>query len=273
MGFLIFTIYLIARLCQISLPVQLISSLVAPKEVTYSVSEQGKENGNYYYSGSSELIVPWKQNFKVLLPLGEGLGMRALKREMPPFQLLRTEPNRVSKQGRQPTFLFSFNPSIVPLEPSGTLPSPVEEMLETQCQNIPTGVGIPAFQPGIAKTHVMEMLGVPTGTARGYWPNTRAVFYELIPNEVSLGFLFDRQTERIRQTEASFTAGTDPQTVLLTLNGMLGCQLNEQIEQGLQKVWQREARQYSFRLGSLKGVIERQRGDRLYIGIWEEDLH
>ncbi|HEY9650474.1 MAG TPA: hypothetical protein V6C95_07415 [Coleofasciculaceae cyanobacterium] len=273
MGFLIFTIYLIARLSPISLHVQLFSFLVAAKQVTYSVLEKGKQDGKYYYPSSSASIVQWAQGFQAPLSMEEGFRERELTREMRSFQSVRTEANWKSKQWRQPTFLFSFNPSVVPLEPSGTLPSPLEEMLETQCQDIPSGVGIPAFQPGLAKTHVLQMLGTPTGIARGYWPNTRAVFYELIPNEVSLGFLFDRQTERIRQTEASFTAGTDPQTVLLTLNGMLGCQLNDQIEQGLQKVWQREARQYSFRLGSLEGVIERQRGDRLYIGIWEEDLH
>lgn len=246
MGFLIFTIYLISHLSQVSLHVQLFSSLVAAKEVTDSVLEKRKNNANYYYPNAS----------------------------VSRFQWVKMEPNWASKvQWIQPTFLFSFNPSVVPLEPSGTLPLPLEDIIETQCRDIPTGMGIPAFQPGLAKTHVMQMLGTPTGMARGYWPNTRAVFYELIPNEVSLGFLFDRHTERIRQTEASFTAGTDPQTVLLTLNGMLGCQLNEQIEQGLNKVWQREAGQYSFRLGSLEGVIERQRGDRLYIGIWEEDLH
>lgn len=246
MGFLIFTIYLIAQLSQVSLHVQLFSSLVAAKEVTDSVLEKRKNDGNYYYPDASVSL----------------------------FQQVKMQPNWASKvQWIQPRFLFSFNPSVVPSEPSGTLPSPLEDIIETQCRDIPTGVGIPAFQPGLAKTHVMQMLGTPTGMARGYWPNTRAVFYELIPNEVSLGFLFDRHTERIRQTEASFTAGTNPQTVLLTLNGMLGCQLNEQIEQGLNKVWQREAGQYSFRLGSLEGVIERQRGDRLYIGIWEEDLH
>jgi serine/threonine-protein kinase len=90
---------------------------------------------------------------------------------------------------------------------------------------------------------------------------------------VSLGFLFDRQSERIRQTEASFTAGIDSQIVLLTLNGMLGCKLNDQIEQGLEQVQQGGSPRYSFRLDSLKGVIERQKGDRIYIGIWEADLH
>ncbi|MBD0344223.1 MAG: hypothetical protein ICV63_05210 [Coleofasciculus sp. Co-bin14] len=146
-------------------------------------------------------------------------------------------------------------------------------MIQQQCQDFPTGVGIPAFQPGIVKKDVLRMLGAPTGITRGYWPNTRAVYYELIPDQVSLGFLFDRQSERIRQTEASFTSSVDSRLVSLTLNGMLGCQLNEQIEQGLHQVRQGETRQYSFSLNSLKGVIEWQRSNRLYIGIWEADLH
>ncbi|HBE19363.1 MAG TPA: hypothetical protein DEG17_16905 [Cyanobacteria bacterium UBA11149] len=152
-------------------------------------------------------------------------------------------------------------------------PPPLGELFETQCDGAPTGVGIPGFQPGIAKSDVEKMLGVPTGTARGYWPNTNAVYYDLIPQQVSLGFLFDKNSQRIRQTEASFTSEVDAKTALLTLNSMLGCKLNEQIEQGLHKVWQEQTRRFSFNLNYLQGVIERQKGDRIYIGIWESDLH
>ena len=138
---------------------------------------------------------------------------------------------------------------------------------------MPTGDGIPAFQPGNVKTDVLRMLGSPTRTSQGYWRNTNAVVYDLIPNQVSLGFLFDKYSERIRQTEASFTDEVDSKIVLLTLNGMLGCKLNQQIEQGLEQVRQRKSQNYYFKLDELKGVIERQTSDRLYIGIWEEDLH
>jgi hypothetical protein len=117
------------------------------------------------------------------------------------------------------------------------------------------------------------MLGTPTGSSPGYWQNTRAVFYELIPQQVSLGFLFDRRSERIRQTEASFTDGVDSKIVLMTLNGMLGCKLNEQIQKGLQQVQKGEFEKYYFKLNTLEGVIERQKGDRLYIGIWDAGLH
>jgi len=148
-----------------------------------------------------------------------------------------------------------------------------EEMNEMVCRKAPSGMGIPGFQPGIRKTDVFRMLGIPAVTASGYWPNTRAVSYELIPEEVSLGFLFDKHSERIRQTEAAFATKVDSQIVLLTLNGMLGCQLNEPIKQGLQKVQRRNTRRYFFTQNGLKGVIERDKRDRIYIGIWEADLH
>ncbi len=188
-----------------------------------------------------------------------GLGQASL-----PSQLL-SERSVV-----QHSYLLPTSPSALPSE---EIHLPIEKIIQQQCQGFPTGVGIPAFQPGIVKKDVLRMLGTPSGITRGYWPNTRAVYYELIPEQVSLGFLFDRQSERIRQTEASFTSSVDSRLVVLTLNGMLGCQLNEQIEQGLHQVRQGETRQYSFSLNSLKGVIEWQRSNRLYIGIWEADLH
>lgn len=171
------------------------------------------------------------------------------------------------------TFLHSPKQSALPIQSFKMILPPLLEIIEEQCKEVPTGEGIPAFQPGIVKSDVLRMLGSPTRTSRGYWRNTSAVLYELIPNQVSLGFLFDKYSERLRQTEASFTEEVDSKIVLLTLNGMLGCKLNQQIEQGLEQVRQGQSQQYYFKLDSLKGVIERQKSDRLYIGIWEADLH
>lgn len=189
------------------------------------------------------------------------------------FQVSLSSQPLLKVTGVQYRSLISSRPSALPLESTELFDPPLGELLETRCRHSPTGVGIPAFQPGINKDDVLRLLGTPTGTARGYWPNTRAVFYELIPDQVSLGFLFDRNSERIRQTEASFTPRVDSETVLLTLKGMLGCQINDQIQEGLEQVWQRESQKFSFRLNYLKGVIERQNSGRIYIGIWEADLH
>lgn len=183
-------------------------------------------------------------------------------------------PLTIEHKGEQYSSLVASKPSEIPNNSlQEVFPPPLGEIIQNRCQGLPTGLGIPAFQPGITKQDVIRVLGVPTGTSRGYWPNTRAVFYELIPEQVSLGFLFDRNSERIRQSEASFTTTVDTQIVSLTLNGMLGCKLNEQIQQGLQTVLQQQSRQYFFTLDTLEGIIQRERTGRLYIGIWEADLH
>jgi serine/threonine-protein kinase len=126
------------------------------------------------------------------------------------------------------------------------------------------------------------MFGFPSQTLPGYWPNTHAVSYELIPHQVSLGFLFDRQSLLLQQTEASFAQTVNTEIILGTLNSMLGCQLNEEITSGFQQVWQGQVRRYRFALGHLKGAIEweirstssgAQQAERVYIGIWQAGLH
>lgn len=183
-----------------------------------------------------------------------------------------------------------------------------DQFVDHQCRTFPNGFGIPAFQTGIAKHHVIYMLGTPNGTSQGYWPNTSTVFYDLTPEPIKLGFIFDQDSGVIRQTEASFTKAVEIQVIVKTLNGMLGCQLSEEIKQGLEQVWQGESKKYYFRLNDVEGVIEWQHNPsvvkttcpnpaalpsaeqapatseckqklelpqsmRLYIGIWEEDLH
>ncbi len=152
----------------------------------------------------------------------------------------------------------------------------------TPCRKEPIGLGIPGFQPGIHQEAVFRMFGYPSKMLPGYWPNTQAVSYDLIPDQVSLGFLFDRQSLLLRQTEASFAQTVNAEIILGTLNSMLGCQLTEEIALGFQQVWQGQVRQYQFTLGPLKGAIEREssptspgvhEGDRVYIGIWQDGLH
>ncbi|MFE1744035.1 hypothetical protein [Coleofasciculus sp. H7-2] len=155
------------------------------------------------------------------------------------------------------------------LRPEPTL----EDFNADICQDIPIGVGIPGFQPGVHNNVVQRILGNPSVTTKGYWPNTRAISYQLIPDQVSLGFLFDKTSGLIRQTEASFAQWVNTKIVLVTLNSMLGCQLNDTIKQGLQQVQQRQSPKFFFSLESLQGVIERDRRDRVYIGIWEAGLH
>ncbi|MGB5962853.1 MAG: hypothetical protein WBG73_19605 [Coleofasciculaceae cyanobacterium] len=182
-------------------------------------------------------------------------------------------PQSLNLKVESPNILLSSKPSGLSPGVFEVLPQPLGEVVEEQCRDVPSGNNIPGFQPGIMKNDVLRMLGTPTRISGGYWPNTRAVSYELIPEQVSLGFLFDRRSQRIRQTEASFKNGVNSQIVLMTLNSMLGCKINEPIQRGLQQVQKGQFKNYYFKLNTLEGVIEQQKNNRIYIGIWEEDLH
>ncbi len=156
---------------------------------------------------------------------------------------------------------------------SGEILPTVLQAIAKKCDKLPSGFGVPGFRPGVKKNNVFEMLGTPNFSTSGYWKNTHAVSYQLIPDQVSLGFLFDNNTGRIRQTEVAFSPNVEPDIMLITVNGMLGCKLNEKITTGLQQVKLKNRPNYSFKLNGLRGVIEWQGKDKIYIGVWQSDLH
>ncbi|MDZ8137697.1 MAG: protein kinase [Nostoc sp. DedQUE04] len=132
---------------------------------------------------------------------------------------------------------------------------------------------VPAFPTGTTRNIVEATLGKPNQDLRGAWGKTRAVVYKLVPNKIDLGYLFDRNSKTLRQTEVSFAQSVDPEVMETTLNGMLAGQATEEIKQGLKQVQQRQSDNFSFKNGSVKGQIIRQQCDFIYISIWDADLH
>ncbi len=132
---------------------------------------------------------------------------------------------------------------------------------------------IPAFPTGTSRSSVESALGKPKKDLRGLWPNTRAVTYRVVPNQIDLGYLFDRHTGALRQTEASFAQSVDPQVMQDTLKGLLGGEATDKIQQGLQQIQQRQSDNFTFTQGSVKGQIVRQSCDFIYISIWDANLH
>ncbi|MFP4222269.1 MAG: hypothetical protein ACLFQ7_17285 [Phormidium sp.] len=141
---------------------------------------------------------------------------------------------------------------------------------QRHCEEEPSGFGLPGFQPGTSKPQVERMIGTPAVVQRGYWGNSTALVYYLIPNQVSLGFLFDDKSNILQQTEASFHHGLDVSLVLSTLNSMLGCQLNEAIEVGFYRVWEGDISEYRFQLAAMEGVIFWESDTHVYIGVWQQ---
>jgi len=193
---------------------------------------------------------------------------RSQPSEITPSPVLSEAPAQRSPQSPSSARDRSLPPQPIPV------PSP-EAGNNNQNSNLSRR--IPGFAPGTQQSYVTEELGNPTKISTGVWPNTRAVLYEdFVPNQVSLGYLFDRSSGRLRQTEISFSPSVELKTMSGTLEKMLNGNTPADIKEGLEAVYQRQSNRYSFVSGrdnSLKGVIQRNERDRIYIAIWEADLH
>ena len=158
--------------------------------------------------------------------------------------------------------------------PSPPVVSPPQQNNERRNDSVGNAArNIPGFPTGTSESRVKAVLGKPSRTSRGYFPNTRALLYELEQNQITLGYIFDRSSGQLRQTEVAFAQSVEPQVMQATLQGMLGGRTFLNISEGLQRVYDRRSNNYSFNIDGLKGVIERNDRDRIYIGVWDADLH
>lgn len=160
-------------------------------------------------------------------------------------------------------------PQPVRIDPS--LPAPITEESPTASRANPSRV--PGFAVGTSEREVRAALGEPAQTKPGYWQNTRSVLYEVVPDRITLAYLYDRNSNQVRQTEASFAQAVDNLTMQVTVNGMLGSEANPEVIEALKRVYRRQSNLHNFQQGNLQGVIARNEQDRIYVGVWEAGLH
>ena len=127
--------------------------------------------------------------------------------------------------------------------------------------------------PGTAEAVIVETFGSPSKVSSGVWENTEAMLYRVVPNEIDLGFIVDRDTRRLRQTEVSFGRSVSVEEMEKTLDGMAGGQASDEVKRQLKRVQEGRLSQYEFSTGNWDGIIERNEKDRIYIALWEADLH
>jgi serine/threonine-protein kinase len=120
---------------------------------------------------------------------------------------------------------------------------------------------------------IQQTFGSPTKVSDGLWENTEAMLYVVEPNQIDLGFIIDRDTRRLRQTEASFASSVSVEEMQKTLDGMTGGQVSDEVRRQLRRVKEGERDQYRFSNGNWDGIIERNEKNRTYIAVWEADLH
>lgn len=159
-----------------------------------------------------------------------------------------------------------------PVESERVAPQPLPESQPPANPSPPRG-SVPAFPTGTTETAVITALGEPTSSKGGFWPNTRSLLYKGISGDVDMGYSIDRDSGRVRQTEVSLRQSAGSQVMQSALSAMLGGSAPGDIQQGLDQVYQGQASEYSFLNGDQEGVIQRNQQGRVYIGVWEEDLH
>lgn len=167
--------------------------------------------------------------------------------------------------------------------PSASAPSPkpTPAPIESTPPNASGGVvlvaenkSVPVFSVGVTETDIQTALGPPTLKSPGYWPNSYGLLYKnLQPHQTDFGFILDADTQQLRQTEAAFAQSAGLSTLRLALQGMLKELPPAAVMEQLTLIYQRQVQEYEFQVGELKGIIQRNEKDRIYIGVWEADFH
>ena len=131
------------------------------------------------------------------------------------------------------------------------------------------------FVPGTNSNTVLENLGEPLWRKPGFWANSMAWSYEdIVAPGFDIGYVFDNHTNKLRQAEIAVPPTTELSTIQSAMNSFLAAeQSTVAIEQGLQDVYQRQKKSHNFRVGNLKGVVQRNHKDRIYLAVWEADFH
>ena len=167
-----------------------------------------------------------------------------------------------------PEILYPAISLTSPLIPSLSVPSPIWE------ESLANSTNIRTFAIGTTQEEIFNFLGEPTWRRQGYWADSIAWSYQdILPDKVDLGYLFDINTNKLRQTEVSFASSVSLAKMQNTLNNMLSGNISSVASEGLEQVYNRQINLQEFRVGDLEGIIQRNEEDRIYIGVWENDFH
>lgn len=232
---------------------------------------------------------PWRIVGAFLLgSLGVGAAIWALSRnpqppkEQPPAAALQIPASTDRSSGLPPSPVPSkTSDHQSPLSIASPQPVSKRSPAELTTANASGGVvlvfankKIPIFSTGVTEADIQSAFGPPNLKSPGYWPNSYGLLYQNIqPNHVDFGFLLDADTQRLRQTEAAFAPSVALKTLKQTLQGMLKDRPPTHITEQLTLIYQRQAQDYAFQVGELKGIIQRNEQDRIYIGVWDADFH
>lgn len=127
---------------------------------------------------------------------------------------------------------------------------------------------------GTPRKRITDVLGNPTVESRGYWQNSKALLYnDVIPKKVALGYLTDIETTRIRQAEITFAGSVDLLSIQKAAKQLLQEQYSAEVEDQINQIYFKTSNSHEFELKDLKGVVQRNPQEHIYLSIWDQDFH
>lgn len=127
---------------------------------------------------------------------------------------------------------------------------------------------------GTPRSQITAVLGEPTRESKGYWQSSKALLYpDVIPKQVALGYLTDIETTRIRQAEITFAGSVDLLSIQQAAQHLLQEQYSAEVEHYINQIYFKTSNLQEFKLKDLKGVVQRNPQDHIYLSIWDQDFH
>ncbi|MGI8936380.1 MAG: serine/threonine protein kinase, partial [Phormidesmis sp.] len=124
-------------------------------------------------------------------------------------------------------------------------------------------VAIPGFPPGASEDDIRARLGSPTreSSQDGFYTSV----YTVVPNRVTLAYVYNEDSTRVRQSEAAFSPATDRLVMLAAFLGMLDGRSTKKIEDGLEAVRKGERDRFTFKNSGFSGTVERNANGYVHI--------
>lgn len=133
---------------------------------------------------------------------------------------------------------------------------------------------IPSFPLGMTQQSIAEVLGEPTLNSEGYWPNSKALMYQdVVPKQIALGYLTDKDTTKVRQAEIAFAGSVDLLTMKQQVQQLLQDNYSSEIDDYLNQIYFKTSDQHYFAINNIEGVVQRNPEEHIYFGIWDQDFH
>jgi hypothetical protein len=151
-------------------------------------------------------------------------------------------------------------------------PQPLYPSAQQTVPRLPDGLPFPV---GAGREQVRHRLGQPSFEKdRGYWANTTIdMFHNVVPEWLSLAYLYDTRTLRVRQAEATVPPWAGVDYLSAVIARMAGRSVGSSVQRAVVAVGEQGARQAEFKVGSIQGTIERQDEARIYVAVWEPGTH